>query len=98
MSKKKVTEEQMKPLKHSFKNCNFFIESVEPLSRNRHQNMTQNEHVYAIWCRPEVAGDVIYGEKCKECRGLYALLHFEAATISTFTENQNQPFAYCIVY
>ena len=33
--------------------------TVEPLSRNRDPTMTQNEYVYAIYYRPEVAGDVI---------------------------------------
>ena len=27
--------------------------------------MTQNEHAYAICCRPDVAGDVISGESVK---------------------------------
>ena len=55
--------------------------------------MTQNEHVYAMCCRPEVAGDVIPGESVKTSEG-YALLNFEAASIiSSFRENQNQPFA-----
>ena len=54
--------------------------------------MTQNEHVYAIYCRPKVAGDFISGENVKtteEC----ALLNFEAASVSSFQENQNQSFA-----
>ena len=63
-----------------------------PLSRNRDPNMTQNEHVYAICCRPEVAGDVISGGRVNTIEG-YALLNFEAASISKLRENQNQPFA-----
>ena len=31
--------------------------------------MTQNEHVYAICCRPEVARDVISGENVKTIKG-----------------------------
>ena len=42
-----------------------FLESVEPLSRIRDPNMTQNGHVYAIYCWLEVAGDVIPGENVK---------------------------------
>ena len=49
----------MQPLNHSFQNCKLFSESAEPLTRNCDPNLTQNEHVYAIFCRPEVAGDVI---------------------------------------
>ena len=39
--------------------------------------MTQHERVYAICCRPEVAGDVISGENVKTIER-YALLNFEA--------------------
>ena len=40
--------------------------SYEQISLGCHPWLTrlehdQNEHVYAIYCRPEVAGDVIYG-------------------------------------
>ena len=31
--------------------------SIEPLLRNRDTKATQNEHVYAICCRPEDAYD-----------------------------------------
>ena len=54
--------------------------------------MAQIEHVYAICCRPEVAGDVISGENVKTVDG-YAVLNFEAASVSSLGENQNQPFA-----
>ena len=59
---------------------------------NRDQNMTQNEYVYAIYCRPEVAGYVISGKNLKTIEG-YALLNFEAAIFSSFRENLNQPVA-----
>ena len=39
--------------------------------------MTPNEHVYAICCLPEVAGDVISCENVKTVEG-YAVLNFEA--------------------
>ena len=48
--------------------------------------MIQNEHVHAICCRPEVAGDDISGENVNTTDG-YALLNFEAARI------KNQPSA-----
>ena len=69
-----------------------FKESVEPLSRNRDPDMTQNEHVYTICCRPEVAGDVISSENVKTIEW-YAVLNFEAANFSSFRRNQNQPYA-----
>ena len=37
--------------------------------------MTQNEVVYAIGCRPEVAGDVISGGNVRPKEG-YAVLNF----------------------
>ena len=40
--------------------------------------MTNNEHVYAIHCRPEVAGDAISGGNEKTIE-VYAVLNFEAA-------------------
>ena len=49
--------------------------------------MTQNEHIYTIFCRAEVAGDVLSGENVKAIEG-YALLHFEAALFSGFRENK----------
>ena len=54
--------------------------------------MTQNEHVYAILCGPEVAVDVICGGNVKtiEC---YVLLNFEDVSLSNFRENKNKPFA-----
>ena len=45
--------------------------------------MTQNEHVYAICCRPEVAGDVISGENVKTIEG-YGVLNSEIASFSNF--------------
>ena len=45
--------------------------------------MTHNEYVYAICCRPEVAGDVISCENLKTA-DRYDLLNFEAARISSF--------------
>ena len=54
--------------------------------------MTQNEHVYAIFCWPEVAGDLISGANVKTIEG-YVELHFEAANFSSFRVNQNKPFA-----
>ena len=54
--------------------------------------MTKKEHVYAICCRPEVAGDVISSGNVKIIEG-YVVLNFEDASISNFRENHNQPFA-----
>ena len=69
-----------------------FSESVEPSSRNSDPNMTQNEHVYAIYCRSEVASDVIASGNVKTVES-YFVVNFDAASISSFRENKNQPFA-----
>ena len=53
--------------------------------------MTQIEHVYAIFCRPDVAGDVISSGNVKTIES-YVVLDFEAASISSFRANKNQPF------
>ena len=42
--------------------------------------MTKNEHVYAICCQPEAAGDVISGDNVKTTEG-YAVLNFAATSI-----------------
>ena len=68
-----------------------FSESVEPLSRNRDPNLTQNEYVCVIYCRLEVDGDVVSNENVKTVEG-YAVLNFEAVNFSSFRENQIQPF------
>ena len=58
--------------------------------------MTQNEHVYAIFCRLKAAGagDVITSGNVKTIEG-YAVLNFKAAINISFRENKNQPFALC---
>ena len=55
--------------------------------------MTQIEHVYAIGCWPEIAGDVISGENVKTIEGYVVLkVNYEAVSISSFQANQDQPF------
>ena len=53
--------------------------------------MTKNEHVYAMFCRPEAVGDVISGGHVKTIEG-YFVLNVEATSFSSFRTNQNQPF------
>ena len=50
---------------------------------NRDPNVTQIEHVYAICYRPEVAGDVFFGDNVKAFEG-YAVLNFEVSAFSSF--------------
>ena len=69
-------------MNQSFQNGNF-SELVKPSPRNCDPNTTQNEHDYAIGCRPEVAGDVISSENVKTTEG-YALLKLAAASTSSF--------------
>ena len=53
--------------------------------------MTQYEHAYASCCQPEVAGDVISGEKVKTIEG-YAVLNFEVTSFSSFRDIQKKSF------
>ena len=50
----------MKSTNHSFQNCKLL---KNRLNRYRDPNITKLDHVYAICCRPEVAGGIISGEK-----------------------------------
>ena len=47
--------------------------------------MTQNEHVYAICCRPEVADDVVSGRYVKTIER-YIGVYFEVASSSSFRD------------
>ena len=51
--------------------------------------MAQNEHVYAICCRPEVDNDVLSGGSVKTIDG-YALENLEVASSSSFRDIQNK--------
>ena len=72
----------MNPLNNSFQNCKL----VQNRLKRYRQIPTQNEHVYAICCRPEIADDVISGENVKTVDG-YAVLNFEVASLSSFLKN-----------
>ena len=54
--------------------------------------MTQIEHIYAICCRPEVAGDVISIGNVKTIEG-YAVLNFEVGSFSSFEKIKISLFA-----
>ena len=47
--------------------------------------MAQNEHVYAICCRPKAAGEVISGGNVKTTEG-YDVLNFETASFRSFRD------------
>ena len=67
-------------------------ESGEPLSTHRDPKLTYNENLYAICSRAKVSGDVLSGENAKSSED-YATLNFEAASDSSFRENQKQAFS-----
>ena len=70
-------------LESHFPKLQTFSESVTPLSRNRDPNLTKNEHVDAICCRPEAAGDVISGKNVKLLRAMpYYILNLLALAVS----------------
>ena len=64
----------MTHMKHPFQNC-------EPFQKRL--NMTQNEHVYAICYRPEVAGDAISRRTVEIIEGLWSA-KFQVASSSSF--------------
>ena len=74
----------MRPLNHSFQNCNPFQNWL-----NRYREIVtqydKNEHPYAICCRLEVAGDVICGANVKTIE-VYAVLNFAVASFSSFRD------------
>ena len=47
--------------------------------------MIQHEHVYSIYCRPEVAGDIILGCDVKIPEG-YVVVNFEVTSGSSFRD------------
>ena len=53
--------------------------------------MTQNEHVYTICYRPEIAGDFISSENVKTIKG-YAMLNFEVDSFSNFRDIKKKSF------
>ena len=53
--------------------------------------MTHHQHVYAICCRPEVAGDVISGGNVKTIEG-YTGLNFEVSGFSSFRDIKKNHF------
>ena len=53
--------------------------------------MTKNEHVYAIFCRAEVYGDVISGDNIKNIER-YAALNFEADSFNSFPDIKKKSF------
>ena len=55
--------------------------------------MAQNERVYAIFCRTEIAGGVIYGENVKTIEG-YRAVNFEneVASSNSFWDIQKNHF------
>ena len=81
----------MKPLNYCFQTCKHFQNRLNRYREIATRTKQKNDHVYVICCQPEVAGDVISGENVKTVKR-YAVLNFEAGSISSFWENQNQPF------
>ena len=68
----------MKRLNHYLQNRKRFSKAVQPLSRNRGPNITQNWHVCAMCCRTKVDCDVISGRNVKtmDC---YVVVNIEVA-------------------
>ena len=82
-----LTQGKIKRLNHSFQICKLFQNRLNHYRQiaTRTPDMTQNEYVYAICCRLELAGDVISNENVKTIEG-YFVLNFEVASSSSFRD------------
>ena len=71
-------------LESSLQNC-----TVEPLSRNRDPNTTQNQHFYAMCGRPERAGDIISSQVVNTAER-YVIVICEISDSSSFHKNKQK--------
>ena len=72
----------MKPGNRLFKAVNIFEIRLTVIEKSR-PGQDPNLHVYAIWCRTEIAGDGISRYYVKAVQG-YVLANFEATISSGF--------------
>ena len=77
---------------NQFPKLQTFSQSAKSIIEKSRRELDQNEHVYALCCRQEVAGEVICSGNVKTIES-YAVLNFKAASFSSFRENQNKPFS-----
>ena len=77
----------MKHLNHSIQNCKSFQNRLNHY-REIATRTTQNEQIYAIYCRPEIAGDVIAGENLNTMER-YVALKFDCVSFSCFRDIKN---------
>ena len=75
----------MKYLNNAFQNLTPLRNRGESLSKNRDPNMTHNEHIYAIYCRPEVADDVISSQNVETFWDYFAVTLW-VGSFSSFRE------------
>ena len=76
-------KKQNEALESQFPKQHTCLRFGEPLSRNRHPNMTQSEQVFAICYASEVADDAISGGHVKTVDG-HTVLNFEVASFVSF--------------
>ena len=71
----------MKPLNHSFQTVNLFAIDGAVIDKLRPEH-DQNEHFYAICCRPEVGDDVASGRNVETIED-YLVVSFEVDSSSS---------------
>ena len=79
-------------MNHGFQNSKAFENRLNPYREITTRIMTQNEHVYAICCRPEEVNDVVSSENVKTMQGS-AVINFEllALVISEIFKTRSPP-------
>ena len=70
-------------LELTFPRLYMFSKSIGPLSKIRNPDMTKNEHLCPICCRPEVGDGVISGENVTTLES-YGLVNVEVASSIRF--------------
>ena len=78
----------MKPWNHNFLNRKLFQNRLNVIEKSQPEHDPNFTRLCDL-LRPEVDGDVISVQVIEG----YAVLNFEAASISSSRENKNQPFA-----
>ena len=78
--------ESLNHLNHGFQNCKACQNRLNRYREIARLNMTQNDHVYAICCRPEVASDVVICRENVKTVEICALLNFEVVSFSSFRD------------
>ena len=82
------TENEVLESPYFKKNELFFSKSIELLSRSHDPNMTKNEHVYGIRCRPELDCGLMSNQNVNTIEGYVTLKLLALVVSEIFQENR----------